>query len=126
MKSTIFPSLIEAIELHKELIKRFGGIEGIRDLGLLESSLARPQTGYYESLSLQGAALMQSLALNHSFVDGNKRMAFALTAIFLRMNGQKLIVSPKEGEDFLVRGVIEKKIPIQEIASWLENHFRKI
>ena len=69
MKSTIFPSLIEAIELHKELIKRFGGIEGIRDLGLLESSLARPQTGYYESLSLQGAALMQSLALNHSFVE---------------------------------------------------------
>ena len=125
MKSTIFPTLTETIELQKELIKRFGGEKGVRDMGLLESALSRPQSGYYESLSLQAAALMQSLALNHSFIDGNKRVAFALTAIFLRMNGYKLIVSPKEGEHFLIHEIIINKVSLETIAKWLENHMKK-
>lgn len=55
--------------------------------------MARPRSGYYETLSTQAAALMQSLPRNHAFVDGNKRMAFALTAVFLRLNGYRLQVT---------------------------------
>jgi death-on-curing protein len=126
MKLTFFPTLEESLELHKRLIERFGGMNGVRDLGLLQSALSRPLTGYYETLALQAAALMQSLAQNHSFIDGNKRTAFALTAIFLRTNGLRLVVNADNGESFLIDKVINKKVPIEDIASWLEKHSRKL
>lgn len=122
MKQTLFPTLEEAIELHKVLLKRFGGSGGVRDLGLLQSALARPQSGYYETLSLQAAALMHSLAMNHCFVDGNKRVAIALTIIFLRINSQKFSVTPDEGEKFLVEEVIKSKVDIDIIREWIEAH----
>src|SRR5690606_24739720 len=98
MKFLLFPTLEEALELHRVLIERFGGQGGVRDLRLLPSALGRPQTGYYATLSLQAAALLQSLAKNYPFVDGNKGVAFAVTAIFLRMNGYRLKVDPDNGE----------------------------
>lgn len=58
MKAVLYPTLSETLELHIRLIERFGGKKGVRDMGLLESALMRPQTGYYESLSLQAAALL--------------------------------------------------------------------
>lgn len=122
MKQTLYPSLDEALELHRILIARFGGTDGVRDLGLLESALSRPQTGYYDTLSLQAAALLQSLAMNHPFVDGNKRVAFALTAIFLRMNGLRLRVEAKDGESFLIKIVIKRRAELADIAMWLERH----
>jgi len=82
----------------------------------------RPQTGYYKTLSLEAAALLQSLAQNHAFVDGNKRVAFATTAIFLRMNGYRLKVDSDNGESFVVDSVIKNKADIEEIADWLEKH----
>jgi death-on-curing protein len=82
----------------------------------------RPKTGYYSTLSLEAAALLQSLCQNHAFVDGNKRVAFAATAIFLRMNGFHLKVGADNGEGFLIKNVIGKKAPIDEIAAWLEKH----
>ncbi|MCB0343053.1 MAG: type II toxin-antitoxin system death-on-curing family toxin [Pseudobdellovibrionaceae bacterium] len=126
MKVTLYPTLAETLELHTRLIERFGGTKGVRDLGLLESALMRPQTGYYTSLSLEAAALLQSLAQNHAFVDGNKRVAFATTAIFLRMNGFRLRVDPDNGESFLIHRVIENKAEIEEIARWLEKHMQVI
>src|SRR5690606_8110161 len=99
---------------------------GVRDLGLLESALSRPQTGYYKSLSLQAAALLQSLTQNHAFVDGNKRIAFATTAIFLRMNGYRLKVDADNGESFLIDEVIKKKVSIEVISKWLEKYMRKV
>lgn len=125
MKHTLFPTLEEALELHKQLILTFGGSEGVQDQGLLESALYRPQSGYYETLSLQAAALMQSLALNHSFLDGNKRIAFALTAVFLRMNGWKLMVAADDGENFIVHDLIESKCELLQIAEWLEAHMQR-
>jgi death-on-curing protein len=65
---------------------------------------------------------VQSLTQNHAFVDGNKRIAFALTAIFLRMNGLKLSVTPDNGENFLINKVIKAKVEIHTIAAWLEKH----
>ena len=119
---TIFPSVEEALFLHSKLIEKFGGKLGIRDLGLLESALFRPQTGHYNSLSEQAAALMQSLAVNHAFIDGNKRMAFALTAVFLRMNGFALTVPADNAEEFLVNRIIIDKVGLKEITDWLEQY----
>jgi death on curing protein len=126
MKAVLFPTLQETLELHKQLIQKFGGTDGIRDMGLLESALVRPQTGYYDTLSLQAAALLQSLCQNHCFVDGNKRVAFANTAIFLRMNDYRLEVHPDDGETFLVDRVIQQKIPIEDIATWLESRMKHV
>ncbi len=124
MKITLYPTLEETIELHKQLIERFGGKGGVRDLGLLESALMRPQTGYYKTLTLQAAALLQSLTQNHAFIDGNKQVAFATTAIFLRMNGYRLKIDPDNGESFIIDEVIKNKISIEVIAKWLEKHMR--
>jgi len=124
MEVVLYPTLQETLELHEQLIRRFGGSRGVRDLGLLESALLRPQTGYYESLSLQAAALLQSLIQNHGFVDGNKRVAFATTAIFLRMNGYRLKVESDAAETFLIDRVIQEKISIQQMATWLERQMR--
>jgi len=122
----LYLSLQETLELHEQLIIRFGGLAGVRDMGLLESVLIRPRTGYYETLSLQAAALFQSLCQNHCFVDGNKRVAFAATAIFLRMNGCRLRVEADDGERFLVDHIIQKKVVIEDIATWLEGRMQKL
>ncbi len=126
IQSVLFPTLQETLELHEQLILRFGGSAGVRDMGLLESALVRPQTGYYDTLSLQAAALLQSLCQNHCFVDGNKRVAFACTAIFLRMNGYRLSVKSDEGESFLIEQIIQEKIAIEDIASWLESGMKRV
>lgn len=117
---TLFLTLEEVLDLHRQLIQRFGGADGVRDPGLLESALARPRSGYYSSLSEQAAALMQSLAGNHAFVDGNKRVAFAATAVFLRMNGYALRVDADEAERFLIDRVIVGRANVVVIAEWLE------
>lgn len=122
MKATLYPTFTETLELHTRLIERFGGKNGVRDMGLLESALMRPQTGYYGSLSLEAAALLQSLAQNHPFIDGNKRVAFATTAIFLRMNGYRLKVDTDNGESFIIQKIIKAKAEIEVIADWLEKH----
>lgn len=126
MKITLFPTLTETVELHSKLIDRFGGKDGVRDLGLLESALWRPQSGYYNTLSLQAAALLQSLTQNRSFIDGNKRVAFATTAIFLRMNGYRLKVDTDNGEFFMIETVIKNKASIELIAAWLEKHMHVV
>ena len=126
MSYILYPTLTETLELHTRLIERFGGKGGVRDMGLLESALMRPQTGYYKSLSLQAAALLQSLTQNHAFIDGNKRVAFASTAIFLRMNGYRLKVDADNGESFLINRVIKNKAEINEIADWLEKHMKAV
>ncbi len=126
MKPTLYPSFAEALVLHEKLIERFGGSPGILDKGLLQSALARPQSGYYSSLSLEAAALLQSLTQNHAFVDGNKRVAFALSAIFLRMNGFRLIVDPDNGEHFIIVEIIQNKVDLHTIATWLEKHMKEI
>lgn len=118
--------MAEALALHEKLIERFGGLPGVRDKGLLEAALARPQSGYYETLSLQAAALMQSLAQNHSFIDGNKRVAFALTAIFLRMNNFRLEVDADSGEIFIIEILIKKRAELDTIVKWLEKHMKPV
>ena len=80
----------EVLVMHSLLIRQFGGSEGVRDVGLLEAALFRPQTGYYSDIIAEAAALLESLAVNHPFIDGNKRAAFAVTDVFLRINGYEI------------------------------------
>lgn len=121
MKETLYPTLEEALYLHDILIQRFGGASGVLDKGSLESALARSRSTYYRSLSEQAAALMQSLAMNPPFVDGNKRVAFALTAIFLKLNGLSLKVDAKSGVYFVEVTPIKERAPLDVITSWIEQ-----
>ncbi len=87
---TEYIKVSDAISMHKILIAKYGGSEGIRDIGSLEAALYRPQTGYYKDIIEEAAALLESLAINHPFIDGNKRVAFAVTDVFLRINGYRI------------------------------------
>lgn len=98
-----FLSVDEALGIHEHLIEEFGGQAGVRDLGLLESSLFRPQTGYYEDLATMASALFESLLFNHAFHDANERMAFFATDVFLRLNGWRLDVDASAAVDFVLR-----------------------
>ena len=87
---TKYLTVIEIVAIHKKMIEIYGGTIGIRDAGAIESACYRPQSGYYKNIIEKAAALMESLAINHPFLDGNKRVSFAATDIFLKMNGYKI------------------------------------
>jgi death-on-curing protein len=97
-----FLSLDEVLAIQERVIGAFGGMSGVRDRGLLESALYRPQSGYYESLEEMAAALFESLLINHPFVDGNKRVAFFATDVFLRLNGWRIQVEAQAAYQFLM------------------------
>ncbi len=119
-------SLDEVIEIHVTIIEHFGGPVGIRDMGLLESALYRPQTGYYNDLADMAAALFESLLINHPFVDGNKRVAFFATDVFLRLNGYKLKIKPHPAHRFLI-GLMEKgECDYKSLLPWIVKHTVKL
>ncbi len=115
----------EALEIHRVLIERFGGPPGVRDLGLLESALFRPRTGYYADLAEMAAALFESLIMNHPFVDGNKRVAFFATDVFLRLNGHKLKVDPVEAHRFLIGLLDSHRCTLENLLPWIREHVRR-
>lgn len=80
-------TVADVLGMHTILMQRYGGAGGVRDPGALEAALFRPQTGYYSDIIAEAAALLESLAINYPFVDSNKRIAFAATDVFLRING---------------------------------------
>jgi death-on-curing protein len=87
-------TVADVLGMHTVLMQRYGGAMGVRDPGALEAALFRPQTGYYKDIVAEAAALLESLAINHPFVDGNKRIAFAAADVFLRINGWRLRRAP--------------------------------
>lgn len=116
----------EVLFIHARLIATTGGEHGVRDLGLLESAVARPQAAFdgedlYPDLWRKTAALMQSLIQNHPFVDGNKRTGITAAAMFLRRNGRILQTSSTELERFTL-WVTEERPLLDEITSWFEGH----
>ena len=116
-----FLSLDEVLAIQKRLIDGFGGQHGVRDPGLLESALFRPQTGYYSHLEEMAAALFESLLFNQAFVDGKKRIAFFSTDVFLRLNGWKLQVSAEEGESFMINILKDSENSLGRILSWVRQ-----
>ena len=112
--------------LHEQLIKSFGGSPGIRDEGALKSALARPRSTFggqplYPTLLEKAAALLESLCLNHPFVDGNKRVAYAATGLFLELNGWRLQADAEDAVPFMLE-VAGGKRSKEEIRIWLEQH----
>ena len=105
-KRVLHLTVDEALAIHEAVIDRFGGCGGVRDPGLLESALYRPGTGYYRDIAEMAAALFESLIINHPFVDGNRRVAYFVTAAFLRLNGWKLEFKDAEALAFLI-GLLE-------------------
>jgi death-on-curing protein len=98
---TDYLTVTEVLAVHADEIERYGGSHGVRDPGLLEAVLYRPQTGYYADLVEEAAALWESLAQNHAFIDGNKRTAFAATYTFLAINAARLTADAKETYAFV-------------------------
>ncbi len=117
-----FLSLDEAVAIHSRLIEKFGGASGIRDLGLLESALYRPQTGYYDNLLHMSAALFESLLMSPPFSDGNKRAAFFMTDVFLRINDIKLNAQAIKAHAFIINQLENKQVNLQILYEWLQKN----
>jgi death-on-curing protein len=118
----VFLSRDEVLVIHGTLLERFGGPPGVRDFGLLESALYRPQTGHYADLAEMAAALFESLIMNHPFVDGNKRVAFFSTDVFLRLNGYKLQVDAHEAHRFLIGLLDNKQCNFEKLLPWIRDN----
>ena len=121
-----FLSLDEVLAIHERVIEKFGGAPGIRDRGLLESALYRPQSGYYETLEEMAAALFESLLINHPFVDGNKRVAFFSTDVFLRLNGWKLAVEAQTAYAFLMKRFESGTCDFDHLLPWIRGALRRV
>jgi len=118
----VYLTVGEAIEMHRQLIDEFGGIHGLRDQGLLEAAIFRPQNGYYDDLIHEAAALMESLASNHAFLDGNKRISLAATDTFLRINGHYLELETIAAHRFITESIAKGEFRIRQIREWLTAH----
>lgn len=113
--------------MHLELLAEHGGLPGVRDVNLLESALARPRNLWaYQNPSMAELAATYGfgLAKNHSFADGNKRIALAVVDAFLGMNGYDLVVPEAEAVD-TIRGLAAGTLSQTELAHWLKEHTRK-
>jgi len=112
------------IDVHAEQLALFGGPDGVRDLGLLGSALARPlnKFAYGESdLATLAAAYAFGIARNHPFVDGNKRAAFASIIVFLGLNGIDFDVAP-ENATAMVLSLAAGEVSEESVARWIADH----
>ncbi|HEY1750535.1 MAG TPA: type II toxin-antitoxin system death-on-curing family toxin [Caulobacteraceae bacterium] len=121
---TDYLTIADVLAMHEDLIKRYGGATGVRDLGLLEAALYRPQTGYYADLVAEAAALWESLSQNHAFVDGNKRIAFASMLVFLEINGIELTAGAREAWAFLLSLYENGDVRFESLEAWLRANSR--
>lgn len=120
----------QAIWIYRRVLEETGGSAGIRDEGLFQSALARPQASFggndlYPALFEKAAALAESLARNHPFVDGNKRMALACMRVMLRLNGYQVTAS-EEAKVILIHRIAAREVTVQDVAEWIKKHSRRI
>ena len=121
-----YPEIGEAIVIHDMLIQEFGGAPGIRDEGALAAALMRPQLGYYDSLVEEAAALLESLANNHPFVDGNKRTALAVTDTFLHLNDYFIDCDSVETYEFLMGLFETRAFRFAQLRTWLAENVKPL
>jgi death-on-curing protein len=115
----------QVVFIHAFVVEETGGSHGVRDLGLLESAVARPQATFdgddlHPDIFIKAAALLHALIQNHPFVDGNKRTGALAVILFLEFNGHELNAKNKELESFALKVAISK-ISLSEIADWLRK-----
>jgi len=116
----------QVLFIHSRLVTETGGSHGVRDLGLLESAVARPRATFdgkelYPDLFTKTAALMDSLINNHPFLDGNKRTGITSAGLFLLLNGCKLTASPQELETITLRVAMEG-MEVSALATWIRKN----
>ena len=119
-------TVAEVLVIHDQLIDEFGGTPGILDKGRLEAAVFRPQTGYYSSLAEEASALMESLANNNPFMDGNKRTCFAAADTFLRLNGFWLEVESLEAYEFITQAIASGHFTFSVIRDWISEHAQRL
>jgi death on curing protein len=122
----IYLTVAEVLAIHHRQIEDYGGVHGLRDQGALEAAVFRPQNGYYNNLTEEAAALMESLASNHAFLDGNKRVAFDATHTFLLVNGFTIVADPVETYVFMIGSIAEGKFRFPAILDWINAHLRSL
>src|SRR6266446_6015456 len=125
MAERFYLTVGEVLQIHLRLINDYGGTHGIRDKGLLESAVFRPQIGYYNSIAEEATALMESLANNHPFLDGNKRIAFAAAHTFLLVSGFDLEVDLLGAYDFMMQSIAREEFRFAPILKWINDHVRQ-
>jgi death on curing protein len=123
---TVYLTAEQVLFVHYRLLSETGGEQGVRDLGLLESAVARPQATFdrqelYPDIFEKAAALMESLINNHPFVDGNKRTGIACAVLLQRQNGISFSAKNAELEKFTLR-VASSNVGHSETTKWLKNH----
>ncbi len=119
-------TVAEIYQMQHQLIDMFGGLHGVRDKGAVEAAVFRPQTGYYNSIEEEAAALMESLGNNHGFLDGNKRVAFTAADVFLRRNGFYIEVEAAAGYDFINGSVERHEFRFAKILAWIRQHCKAL
>jgi len=123
-------SIKEVEEIHTTLVNLFGGSDGLRDVSALESSLSRPfqtfdEKDLHPTTIHKAAALVESIVINHPFVDGNKRTGYVVMRSFLIANGFDIKASQKEKYDFVIN-IATGNLKLEEIIEWLQNHAETI
>ena len=121
--SSDYLTTADIVHIHAVLLHRYGGREGVRDMGSLEAAVFRPQSGYYTDIVQEACALLESILVNHPFVDGNKRTAFAASDTFLRINGARLNASSSRLHALIIGWI---QLPQAERWASMEENFRKI
>ena len=123
--TTVYLTVAEVLAIHDDQIERYGGSPGVRDPGQLEAALFRPQTGYYEDVVAEAAALWESLSQNHPFVDGNKRTAFAVTFTFLAINDYSITADEDALLKFLIPLYERSVLDFEKLERWLRVNTTK-
>jgi death on curing protein len=123
---TDYLKLSEVMLMHHMLIEKHGGAHGIRDPGALDAALYRPQSGYYADVIAEAAALFESMAMNHPFVDGNKRIAFACVDVFLNLNGFEIPTKSMTVHKWMIAHLEAGTFRLEHIEPWLRRNVRPI
>ena len=124
MVERIYLTLDDVLYLHEEQLRLYGGSPGVRDEGLILSALLRPQTGYYADVIEEAAALWESLAMNHGFIDGNKRVALDATVTFLAINDVEVFGDEDELIAFIYHHLEAGTFRKDVLEAWLHEHTR--
>jgi|SRR5215470_4155096 len=119
-----FLTVAEVYRMQHRLIELFGGRHGVRDKGALETAVFRPQIDYYNSLEEEAAARMESLANNHGFLDGNKRIAFTAADVFSRRSAFYLEVEAADRFEFIYGSMDRHEFRFSRIVDWIRQHMK--
>lgn len=125
MSDRAYLTIAEVLAIQYELIEEYGGVHGLRDIRTVGNGRIPSQVGYYADAAEKAAALMESFANNHPFVDGNKRVALAATHTFLLINGYDLETDLRAAYEFMMSSLTNGEFRFAQILGWIKSHIVK-